>query len=193
MQTQTLGSVDTQWHQHETDHHICSNYFQLFNKKQQNTCHYLCVHIMAHLLSKSDLNNIWINTDYQTEWSIKLRFLPKNHTFPFSSSTCMFPLKADVTDSERDLFKHKTLLLSLWFKGNETAAVAGTYRLFNAPVVRTQSAQDYVWLKLLVVFKCVCLRESETHRDRGIYASDNQLSHFIGFQCDVKSHKSHIT
>lgn len=52
--------------------------------------------------------------------------------------------QTDVTDPERDVFKHKTYLLSLWFKGKETAEVVGTYRLFNASVVRTQSAQDYI-------------------------------------------------
>lgn len=171
--------METQRHQHETDNHICPNYFQLlFFLKHLS--HYTCTRRVSSVAPKSDLN-IRINTNHQTKWWIKLRcFTPKSY-IPFSSSTCMLPLKADVAVPERDLFKHKTYLVPLWFKGKETTVVVGTYCLFDAFVVRTQSAQYYIWLKLLVVFKCVCLKKSETDRDRGIHASDNQLSHFLGF------------
>lgn len=70
-------------------------------------------------------------------------FTPKSY-ISFSSSTCVLALKADVAVPERDLFTHQTYLVSLWFKGKQTTVVVGTYCLFDAFVVRTQSAQYYI-------------------------------------------------
>lgn len=63
-------------------------------------------------------------------------------------------------EREREGLKHQASLLSLWSQRNNSGVA--TYCLFYVSVVRTQTAQFYVRLELLVVFERVCLRDTET-------------------------------